>query len=52
MKWFGVFHPRTNELFAVEESEPQAQAIAQELAGKQKKPWPVKPVIVSEVVTQ
>ena len=52
MKWFGVFHPKTNELFAVEETEAGADAIAIELAGKGKKPWPVKPVLVTEFIEQ
>jgi hypothetical protein len=48
VQWFGVFHPKTGELWAVEESDKQAAAIAAELAGAKKKPWPVKPVTISE----
>lgn len=47
--WFGVFTPKAGELYAVEETETQAQATAAHLAGKGK-PWPVKPVIITDML--
>jgi hypothetical protein len=48
--WFGVFG-NNGELWAVEESEEQAKAVAKHLAiapnGEQRTPWPVKQVTIS-----